>query len=34
VAAYDDERDRARDTYANLRRNSHPLPDDAAGSAT
>jgi len=34
VAGYDDEREQARATYAILRRNCHPLAEDAAGSAT
>jgi hypothetical protein len=34
ATGYDDERDRAGATYANLRRNCHPLPEDAAGSGT
>ncbi len=34
VVGYDDERDQVRAAYADLRRNCHPLPEDAAGSAT
>jgi hypothetical protein len=34
ATGYDEERDRVRAAYANLRRTCHPLPDDAPGSAT